>query len=75
MELSNGIKYYYMQSRNNSDTDVGVGKITILGGTGIFSKLVGIECLYGIKHMKKNLFTTTKCDIPDNIFNELKNEN
>ena len=75
MELSNGIKYYVMQSRNNSDTDVGVGKITILGGTGIFSKLVGIECLYGIKHMKKNVFTTTKCEIPDNIFNELKNDN
>ena len=54
---------------------VGVGKITILGGTGVFSKLIGIECLYGIKHMKKNVFTTTKCEIPDNIFNELKNDN
>ena len=75
MELSNGIKYYYIQSRNNSDTDVGVGKITILGGTGSFSKLEGIECLYGIKHIKKNVFTTTKCDIPDYIFNELKNNN
>ena len=75
MELSNGIKYYYMQSRSNSDTDVGVGKITILGGTGSFSKLAGIECLYGIKHMKKNVFTTTKCEIPDNIFQELKNNN
>ena len=74
VELSNGDKYYFMQYRTKSDTDVGVGKGTILGGTGIFSKLIGTECLYGVKHLKKNVYTTTKCEIPDNIFNELKND-
>tara|TARA_E500000331_G_C17063893_1_gene629480 strand:+ start:23 stop:496 length:474 start_codon:yes stop_codon:yes gene_type:complete len=75
VELSNGDKYYFMQYRTKSDTDVGVGKGTILGGTGIFSKLIGTKCLYGIKHLKKNVYTTTKCEIPDNIFSELKNDN
>ena len=46
VELSNGDKYYFMQYRTKSDTDVGVGKGTILGGTGIFSKLIGAKCIY-----------------------------
>ena len=28
----------------------------------------------GIKHLKKNVYTTTKFEIPDNIFTELKND-
>ena len=36
VELSNGDKYYFMQYRTKSDTDVGVGKGAILGGTGVF---------------------------------------
>ena len=74
-ELSNGDKYYFMQYRTESDTDVGVGKGVILGGTNIFSELKGTKCLYGIKHLKKNIYTTTKCEIPDNVFNYLKNQN
>ena len=45
VELSNGSKYYLMQYRTKSDTDVGVGKGTILGGTGTFSELKGTKCL------------------------------
>ena len=75
VELSNGDKYFTMQNRNNSDTDVGVGEGMILGGTGVFSKLVGTKCIYGVKHMKSNVFTTTKCEIPKSIFNKLKSNN
>ena len=53
VELSNGDKYYFMQYRTKSDTDVGVGKGTILGGTGVFSKLIGAKCINGKKHIKK----------------------
>ena len=76
VELSNGDKYYFMQYRTKSDTDVGVGKGTILGGTGVFSKLIGTKCLFGIKHLKKKmciLLLSVKYLII--FFSELKNDN
>ena len=55
VELSNGDKYYFMQYRTKSDTDVGVGKGTILGGTGVFSKLIGAKCIWNKTHKKKSI--------------------
>ncbi len=40
-----------MQIRKETDTDVGVGKSIILGGTGPYKKLANKECIYRQKHL------------------------
>ena len=62
--MSNGDKYYFMQYRTKSDTDVGVGNLLMLGGTGAFFKINRNGMFIWSKTLKKNVYTTTKCEIP-----------
>ena len=71
--VSDGNEYSFMQIRKETDTDVGVGKSIILGGTGPYKKLANKECIYAVKHLRAHAFATTKCSVSDNTFNLLKN--
>ena len=71
--VSDGNEYSFMQIRKETDTDVGVGKSIILGGTGPYKKLANKECIYAVKHLRAHAFATTKCSVSDNTFNSLKN--
>jgi len=62
-----------MQIRKETDTDVGVGKSIILGGTGPYKKLANKECIYAVKYLRDHAFATTKCSVSDNTYNLLKN--
>ncbi len=61
-----------MQIRKETDTDVGVGKSIILGGTGPYKKLANKECLYA-KVFKRPCFCNYQMFISDNTYNLLKN--
>ena len=71
--VSDGNEYSFMQIRKETDTDVGVGKSIILGGTGPYKKLANKECLYAVSYLKDHAFVTTKCKVSNNIFKLLKN--
>ena len=71
--VSDGNEYSFMQIRKETDTDVGVGKSIILGGTGPYKKLANKECMYAVKYLRAHAFATTKCSVSDNTFNSLKN--
>ena len=71
--VSDGNEYSFMQIRKETDTDVGVGKSIILGGTVPYKKLANKECIYAVKHFRAHAFATTKCSVSDNTFNLLKN--
>ena len=71
--VSDGNEYSFMQIRKETDTDVGVGKSIILGGTGPYKKLANKECIYAVKHLRAHAFATTKCSVSDNTYNLLKN--
>ena len=72
VELSDGNKYSFMQKREKTDTDAGIGRTLILDGTGPFKKLSGKECIYAVKYLKSHAFVTTKCDISESLLNLLK---
>ena len=40
-------------SRKSEDQKAGVGKQTIIDGTGKWKKLIGASCIYGIKYVKR----------------------
>lgn len=71
--VSDGNEYSFMQIRKETDTDVGVGKSIILGGTGPYKKLANKECIYAVKYLRDHAFATTKCSVSDNTYNLLKN--
>lgn len=71
--VADGNEYSFMQIRKETDTDVGVGKSIILGGTGPYKKLANKECIYAVKYLRDHAFATTKCSVSDNTYNLLKN--
>ena len=70
--LSDKSKYYVYQKRTKTDFDAGVGKTVIVGGTNGFAKLEGTKCNYAVSYLNDRAFVSTKCIIPDKIFEELK---
>ena len=72
VEFDDGHKMWTKFKRSNSDVDVGVGGFQILEGTGPYSKLKGIECLYAVSFLKDIIFTKSKCDISEKLFEQLK---
>ena len=72
VEMSDYNKYSFMQKREKTDTDAGIGKTLILDGTGPFNQLSGKEFIYAEKYMKSHAFFTTECNIPEPLFNLLK---
>ena len=58
--------------KSNSDVDAGVGGFQILEGTGPYSKLKGIECLYAVSFLKDIIFTKSSVISPKNYLSNLK---
>ena len=73
VELDDGNKFWTKVSRSSGDSDVGVSKFIFLGGTNNFNKLKGKECTYAVSYFKNKIFGSNKCEISDQLFEELKN--
>ena len=71
--ISDGNEYSFIQIRNKTDTDAGVGKTIILNGTGPYKRLADKECIYAVSYLKDHAYVTTKCTISDTTLNLLKN--
>lgn len=46
-----------------SDKGGGIGKLTILNGTGKYKKMIGLVCPYGINYKEKYAWLKAKCKI------------
>ena len=53
--------------------EAGVGKATIIDGTGPYKNTKGAKCLYAISFHEEIVFTNIKCNLEDELFNQLKN--
>ena len=49
-----------------------ISKFKFLGGTNSFNKLKGKECTYAVSYFKNKIFGSNKCQISDELFQELK---
>ena len=72
VEVDDGNKYWTKLKRNTGDSDAGVSKFKFLGGTNSFNKLKGTECTYAVSYFKNKIFGSNKCQISDELFQELK---
>ena len=72
VEFDDGYKIWTQLKRSDSDVDAGVGGSIILDGTGPYKKLKGTECIYGVSFLKEIVFTKSKCNISNELFEELK---
>ena len=72
VEVDDGNKYWTKLKRNTGDSDAGVSKFKFLGGTNNFNKLKGKECTYAVSYFKNKIFGNNKCQISDELFEELK---
>ena len=71
--VSDGYEYSFMQIRNKTDIDAGVGKTIILNGTGPYKKLANKECIYAVSYLREHAFVTTKCLVSEKNLDLLKN--
>ena len=71
-EVDDGNKYWTKLKRTSGDSDAGVSKFVFLGGTNSFNKLKGKECTYAVSYFKNKIFGSNKCQINDELFQELK---
>mgnify|MGYP001193748051 CR=1 FL=1 len=72
IDFDDGNKIWTELRRTKSDTSAGVGKWIILDGTGNYSDLKGKECVYAVSFYKDLVFTKSKCNISDVLFEKLK---
>ena len=72
VEVDDGNKYWTKLNRTTGDSDAGVSKFKFLGGTNSFNKLKGKECTYAVSYFKNKIFGSNKCQISDELFQELK---
>ena len=72
IEVDDGNKYWTKLKRTTGDSDAGVSKFKFLGGTNSFNKLKGKECTYAVSYFKNKIFGSNKCQISDELFQELK---
>ena len=72
LEVDDGNKYWTKLRRTSGDSDAGVSKFIFLGGTNSFNKLKGKECTYAVSYFKNKIFGSNKCQISDELFQELK---
>ena len=71
-EVDDGNKYWTKVKRTTGASDAGVSKFKFLGGTNSFNKLKGKECTYAVSYFKNKIFGSNKCQISDELFQELK---
>ena len=72
VEVEDGNKYWTKLKRTTGDSDAGVSKFKFLGGTNSFNKLKGKECTYAVSYFKNKIFGSNKCQLSDDLFQELK---
>ena len=72
VEVDDGNKYWTKLRRTTGDSDAGVSKFIFLGGTNSFNKLKGKECTYAVSYFKNKIFGSNKCQISNELFEELK---
>ena len=72
IEVDDGNKYWTKLKRTTGDSDAGVSKFKFLGGTNSFNQLKGKECTYAVSYFKNKIFGSNKCQISDELFQELK---
>ena len=72
VEVEDGNKYWTKLKRTTGASDAGVSKFKFLGGTNSFNKLKGKECTYAVSYFKNKIFGSNKCQISDELFQELK---
>ena len=66
------MEHFYIEERKSELNKAGVGNVKYIDGTGVFKKLIGINCIYAVNKVLDSDFVVTKCDIPDDLFEELK---
>ena len=52
---------YY--TRPNTEYDAGTGEAFFIDGSGSYSNLIGIKCIFSTKYFEKKIFSKTKCKI------------
>ena len=57
----NNEKFWNSRIRK-SDKGGGVGKMTIINGTGKYKDFVGLECPYGVNYKKQHAWFKAKCE-------------
>ena len=59
--------------RKTEDIDAGVGKMLIIGGTGSWRYLKDTTCKYAVTLNNSIWFTSTLCNVDEDIFEKFKN--
>ena len=67
-----GDTFFTLGERKSEFNKAGVGDVKYIDGTGVFKKLIGINCIYAVNKVLDSDFVVTRCDIPDELFEELK---
>lgn len=67
-----GDTYLTLGERKSEFNEAGVGAVKYIDGTGPFKKLIGVSCIYAVNKLLNSDFVVTKCDISQELFNELK---
>ena len=60
----NNEKFWNSRIRK-SDKGGGIGKMTIINGTGKYKNFIGLECPYGVNYKKRNAWFKAKCKIKE----------
>ena len=67
-----GHTFFTLGERKSEFNEAGVGAVKYIDGTGPFKKLIGVSCIYAVNKVLNSDFVVTKCDISQELFNELK---
>ena len=67
-----GDSFFTLGERKSEFNKAGVGNARYLDGTGLFKKLIGTKCIYAVNKVLDSDFVVTKCDVSDDLFDELK---
>ena len=59
--------------RKTEDIDAGIGRMFIIGGTGVWQHLRGTSCKYAVTINKSIWFTSTICKVKKENFKKFKN--
>jgi len=60
----NNEKFWNSRIRK-SDKGGGIGKMTIINGTGKYKDYIGLECPYGVNYKKQHAWFRAKCKVKE----------
>ena len=67
-----GDTFFTLGERKSEFNKAGVGNVKYIDGTGVFKELIGINCIYAVNKVLDSDFVVTKCDLPNELFEQLK---